>query len=140
MENLPGACDEVAVLAEALREGLSTRDGSSRKSPSLSSTAVVVGCRPVSIEVREGLQSGNWQYARAKRTPVAASLSTLGETMPAAPYDAISGRQSSVARKRTLSFSAASEVAAATRKASSVPMRRTGRRGGAGRWWRSFMM
>ena len=39
---------------------------------------LVIGCLPVSTDVRDGLQSGNWQYALSNRTPDAASASMLG--------------------------------------------------------------
>ena len=59
--------------------GIVTKSGCVvRKAARLSRMPVVVGYRPVSIDDRDGLQRGNWQYARSNRTPVAASASMWG--------------------------------------------------------------
>jgi hypothetical protein len=49
-----------------------------RKIWALARIPVLLGYRPVSIELRLGPHSGNVQYARSKRIPRAASRSMLG--------------------------------------------------------------
>ncbi len=51
----------------------------SRNQVVLPMTRVLGGRMPVSSEVRDGLQSGYWQYARSNRTPLAASPSMFGD-------------------------------------------------------------
>jgi len=56
-----------------------------RKSVVLSSTPVVVGWRPVKSDVRLGLHSGYWQYARSNRTPAFARASRFGDFTTGCP-------------------------------------------------------
>lgn len=48
------------------------------------------GRRPVSSEVRDGLQSGYWQWARSNRAPWRVSRSIFG-VWTAAPWPAVGG-------------------------------------------------
>ena len=51
----------------------------------LSRMPVVSGRRPVRNEVRLGLQTGYWQYARSNRIPCAARRSMFGDLTAGSP-------------------------------------------------------
>lgn len=84
VQDLAEARGEVPLLAKEL--GSVTTSGSLvRNAVPLSRVPVVSGRFPVRNEVRLGLQTGYWQYARSNRTPRAARRSMLGDLTWSSP-------------------------------------------------------
>ena len=63
------------------------------------------GLKPSRTDVRDGLQTGAWQWALVNKVPLAANLSRLGVlTCGWPPRQPIQSFRSSMARNRTLGF------------------------------------